>query len=307
MNIAHTKAKHLDTQKDVRFYLENSLSPNTKKALESDLRDFERRGYTLPSTPEQICTYLAELAQENKPSTINRKLASISKAHQMKGYENPTPTPIVQQVYKGIKRTQESAQKQAAPLLKEDLIHIISTLHNTPKDVRDSALLLIGFCGAFRRSELVALNREDIQLSQQGLTLHIRRSKTDSEGKGRKIAIPCGRGHTCPVKSLLTWLEIASIESGPIFKRINKGGNVSHERLSCRSVSNIIKSHVKRIGLAPESYSGHSLRAGLATSAAQHGISSYKIKQQTGHASDSMLFRYLRDGDMFTNNAAGIF
>ena len=156
----------------------------------------------------------------------------------------------------------------------------------------------------FRRSELAANNCTDIESVRQGVVIHVRRSKTDQEGIGRKIGIPHGRTRWCPVTALNDWLECARIEDGPVFRPVDRHGRVQGQRLSGEAVSLVIKERVAAVGLEPNEFSGHSLRAGLATSAAAAGVSSWKIRQQTGHASDAMLARYIRDGEMFVDNAA---
>jgi integrase len=173
------------------------------------------------------------------------------------------------------------------------------------KGTRDRALLLIGFAGAFRRSELVALTVADIANAQQGLIITLLRSKTDQEGIGRKVAIPFARGAVCPVIALQKWLEVSSITEGPIFRAVNRHGVISDTSLDPQAVAWVVKERAKAAGLDPNKYSGHSLRAGLVTSAAQMGVSSWKIRAQTGHASDAMLSRYIRDANIFVDNAAG--
>ncbi|MEF2559286.1 site-specific integrase, partial [Aurantimonas sp. C2-5-R2] len=171
-------------------------------------------------------------------------------------------------------------------------------MSDRPKDIRDRALLLIGFAGGFRRSELVGLDVADVETVRQGLVITLRRSKTDQTGAGRKIGIPHGRTRWCPVAALEVWLSTFGIEAGPILRGINRHGRVGDQRLSGEAVSIIVKKRLAAAGFDPEGYSGHSLRAGFATSAAQAGASSWKIRQQTGHASDAMLSRYIRDGEL---------
>ena len=190
--------------------------------------------------------------------------------------------------------------------MKEDLFAVLAATGETLKDSRDRALLLIGFAGGFRRSELVAINCSDVERVRQGIVVHVRRSKTDQEGVGRKIGIPHGRTRWCPVTALTEWIESAGIDDGPVFRPVDRHGYVDGARLSGEAVSLVIKSRVMAAGLDPVQYSGHSLRAGLATSAAAAGVSSWKIRQQTGHASDAMLARYIRDGELFVDNAAGV-
>ena len=173
------------------------------------------------------------------------------------------------------------------------------------KGIRDRALLLLGFAGAFRRSELVGLNVADLEFVDQGLIVHLRRSKTDQEGVGRKVAIPYARGSACPVKAAKDWLTAAGISEGPLFRPVTRHGHMAEERLSGHAVAKIVKARAAAVGLNAKGYSGHSLRAGLITSAAMLGVSIWKIKAQSGHRTDAMVARYVRDADLFVNNAAG--
>ncbi|MFA7441268.1 MAG: site-specific integrase [Sphingomonadaceae bacterium] len=284
----------------------HSLSSSSKRAYAADLRHFRASGGYIPSTPDAIACYLADLAQTHAAATIQRRLTSIAKAHRASGHDDPTKAEIVAATMRGIRRTKGMAQREAQALQRDDLFMVLERMGNRPLDIRDKALLLIGFAGAFRRSELVGLNCDDVEHVRQGLVLHLRRSKTDQAGQGRKIAIPFGRTRWCPVRHLTDWLAHAGIERGPLFRSINRHGHVSPHRLSGEAVSIIIKRHLAAAGFDPDRYSGHSLRAGLATSAAMAGASTFKIRAQTGHKSDTMLNRYIRDGDMFTDNAVGV-
>ncbi len=172
--------------------------------------------------------------------------------------------------------------------------------------VRDRAMVLLGFAGAFRRSELVALDVEDCTFGKDGLTITLRRSKTDQDGAGRKVGIPYGSNpDTCPVRTIQTWLEMAGIDSGPLFRSINRHGKVREGRLSGIDVSRVVKKLARRAGLDPAKYGGHSLRAGHATSAAIAGATERSIMKQTGHRSVQMVRRYIRDGSLFRENSAG--
>ncbi|GMO57966.1 hypothetical protein BwSG20_09950 [Bradyrhizobium ottawaense] len=182
---------------------------------------------------------------------------------------------------------------------------MLDAIGDKRKDHRDRALLLTGFAGALRRSELVGLNVGDVENVRQGLILHLQRSKTDQEAHGQKIGIPFARGRWCPVAALEAWLAISEIREGPIFRPIDRHGHVHDWRLSGEAVGEIVRQRVSAAGLDTSGYSGHSLRAGLATSAAQLGVPTWTIRAQTRHASDAMLSRYIRAGELFTENAAG--
>lgn len=215
---------------------------------------------------------------------------------------NPTSSELVKSVLRGLKRVKSMAQQQAKPLLKEDLILALDATGEGLRDLRDRALLLIGFAGGFRRSELVALTRGDVERVRQGMILTLRRSKTDQTGEGRKIGIPLARGRWCPVGALEQWLSRSGTTEGALFRPVDRHGRIGVQALSGGAVCLVVKERVLAAGIDPSGYSGHSLRAGLATSAAQAGVPSWKIRRQTGHASDAMLVRYIRDGELFLNN-----
>lgn len=288
----------------VEGYLRASVSENTWRAYRDDLKHFSNWGGTLPATPEQIAAYLAHFAPIHAVSTLARRLASLSKAHRVSGYINPISTELVRSTLQGIRNTHGTHQRQVAPAIKEDILAMVRGLSGI-KGSRDKALLLIGFAGAFRRSELVSLTVEDVEHVKQGIVIHLRRSKTDQAGEGRKIAIPYARGTVCPVHALQEWLDLSGITNGLIFRGITRHGKMADEGLSPQSVALIVKERATAVGLDATKYAGHSLRAGLVTSAAQAGVSSWKIRQQTGHKSEAMLLRYIRDANIFNDNAAG--
>ena len=289
----------------VLTYVRKSISDSTRRAYVSDLRQFEAWGGVVPCMPELIASYLADRAGHLSIATLCRRLAAISTAHEAKGLPNPIPTPLVRAALRGIRRVHGVPQHQAAPLLVEDLLRLMPLLGDSTKDVRDRALLLMGFAGGFRRSELVALRVDEVETVRQGLKVQISRAKTDQMGIGRQIGIPFARGRFCPVKSLETWLSKLPIADGLIFRALDRHGHIVADQLSTEAVSQIVKDRAAQIGLDPAGYSGHSLRAGLCTSAAAAGISTLAIRQQTGHRSDQMVARYVRAGELFTNNAAG--
>ena len=252
-----------------------------------------------------VASYLAAHAETLSVATLVRRLASISKAHEARGVANPVRHELVKATLRGIKRRRGTAQREAKPLLKDDLFAVLDAMGDTPKDARDRALLLVGFAGGFRRSELVAIDLGAIEFVRQGAIITIPRSKTDQLGAGRKVGIPIGRTRHCPVAALEAWIARAGLTEGAVFRPIDRHGRIEDARLSGEAVSLVIKERVAAAGIDPARYSGHSLRAGLATSAAQAGVSTFKIRAQTGHASDAMLSRYVRDGQLFADNAAG--
>jgi integrase len=289
----------------VRRLVENSLSDNTKRAYLSDLAHFSQWGGAIPSSDRVVALYLAAHAEGLSIATLARRLVSIAKAHHAKGLLSPVASELVRATLKGIRREHGSLQTRAKPLLLEELIEVTSSLGDGLKDVRDRALLLLGFAGAFRRSELVGVDVEHLTRVRQGLLITLHRSKTDQFGASRTIAIPFGRNIACPVCAIERWLSLSGTRGGPLFTLVNRHGQRLEKRLSAEAVSLILKARLVDAGQSPDGYSGHSLRAGLATSAAQKGVPAWKIRAQTGHASDNMLNRYIRDAELFMGNAAG--
>jgi integrase len=289
----------------VAALVEASIAESTRRAYRTDLAHFAAWGGQLPAEPAQVASFLAAHAETLSVATLVRRIATISKAHEARGLPNPCRSEIVRATMRGVKRTRGVAQREAKPLLREDLFRALDAMGEGVKDARDRAMLLIGFAGGFRRSEIVALNCDDVERVRQGLILTLRRSKTDQEGAGRKVGIPFGRTRHCPVLALDRWLAVSGIEAGPVFRPVDRHSRVASERLSGQAVSLVVKERVAAANIDPAGFSGHSLRAGFATSAVQAGVSTPKVRQQTGHASDAMLARYVRDGELFVDNAAG--
>jgi integrase len=291
--------------KAVAEYVRESLSWNTQRSYISDLAHFEAWGGPIPASSQMIAEYLVAHAGVLSVATLRRRLAALAKAHRARGSTNPTSEEVVKATLRGLKRVKGTAQHQAKALARQDLFVVLGAIGVSIKDTRDLALLIVGFAGGFRRSELIGLDVADLEFVRQGLVINIQRSKTDQNGKGRKIGIPQGRGKWCPVSLLRKWLSASGISAGPVFRPVDRHGRIGPGRLSGEAVCLVLKSRLSDVGFDPRPYSGHSLRAGFATSAAQQGVSSWKIRQQTGHASDAGLARYIRDGEMFLENAAG--
>ncbi len=293
-----------------RDYISASIAPATKRAYASDWRDFDVwcRGHglrSLPSEPETIAVYISERAAGLRPSTLERRLSAISQIHSAAGHDSPTQSPVVRRVMGGVRRVQGAAPAAKMPLTVADLRRIIATTRPGSAQARDRALLLIGFAGAFRRSELVSLNVDDVEHVSEGIVITLRRSKIDQTGIGRRIGVPYGEHtETCPVRALDAWLVASGITQGPIFRPVDVWGNVAASRLSDRAVALVVKKHAARIGRDAATFAGHSLRAGFATAAAREGASERAIMLQTGHRSLGMVRRYIRDGSLFHRNAA---
>jgi site-specific recombinase XerD len=295
-----------------REYVRHARAANTLRAYRADWHDFtdwcqEHDQQPLPATPDALALYLTARAQTCKISTLQRRLSAISQAHQAAGYEAPTNAASVRAVWSGIRRMKGTAPTQKAPAVTQDIRAMCAVLPAGLLGTRDRALLLLGFAAALRRSELVGLDREDVTISSDGLTVLLRRSKTDQEGQGRQIGVPYGsRPETCPVRALLAWLEASRIETGPLFRGVNRHGQLLPGRLSDRAVARVVQRQAEAAGLDATKYAGHSLRAGLATSAAAAGASERAIMNQTGHKSVAMVRRYIREGSLFRENAAAV-
>jgi site-specific recombinase XerD len=293
-------------------FVRAAKAPATLRAYRSDWAHFEAWCQThqlpaLPAEPATVALYITDLAGCRAAGTITRRLTSITKAHQSAGLDTPATTRhlAVSETLKGIRRTIGTAQKCKAPLLTKDLTKIVEHLPSGLIGVRDRALLLIGYAGGFRRSEIANLAIEDANFSEDGLVIILRHSKTDQEGQGRKIAIPQGaHPDTCPVRSLREWIFAAGMETGSLFRRVSRHGKIGQGSLNKDSIGLIVKRAAKRAGYDPSTLAGHSLRAGLATQAALNGATELTIMKQTGHRSLAMLRRYIRDGDLWRNNAA---
>jgi len=285
--------------------IRDSIAPNTKRAYTCDLAHFENWGGSIPASAQMVAMYLAAHADVLSVATLVRRLASISKAHEGRALPNPTRSELVRATMRGIRRTRSCAQHEARPLLKDDLLLVLDAMGIGLKAMRDRALLLIGFAGGLRRSELVGLDVGDVEHVRQGVVLHLRRSKTDQNGRGQKIGIPHGRTRWCPVSAFEAWVVASGITEGAVFRPVDRHGHIKEARLSGEAIALVVQERVAAAGLDPAQYSGHSLRAGLATSAAQTGVPTWSIKAQTRHASEAMLAKYIRGGELFTDNAAG--
>ena len=299
MNNLITDIKNLElkTIKNLR----NSKSANTLRAYQSDYNDFSlfcsKNGFqAMPTQPKILALYLTHLSSYSKYSTLKRRLASISILHKTKGHYIDTKHPIIMENLMGIKRVNGSNQKGKKPLLINDLKVLIEAIHQSKekdfRKTRDKALVLIGFSGGFRRSELVDVEYDDIEFVSEGVKIFVKRSKTDQSGEGMTKAIPYfDNKNFCPVKSLKNWIEVSELKKGKVFN------------ISDKSVALIIKKYANYAGLDGHRYAGHSLRSGFATSTAESGAEERTIMTMTGHKSTEMVRRYIKEANLFKNNA----
>ena len=312
MNQIITNIKALE--KETLLNLQNSKANNTIRAYKSDFNDFQlfcvQNGFkSLPSEPKIVALYLTYLStKELKMSTLKRRLVSIGVIHKLKGHYIDTKHPSIIENIMGIKRRKGSIQKGKKPLLINNLKEIINVIDKEKieeiKKFRDRSIILIGFSGGFRRNELVSLDYDDLDFVEEGLKIKIKRSKTDQFGEGSVKGLPYfDNSQYCPVVSIRKWIELSKINSGPLFRRFTKGSKLSDNRLSDQTVALLIKDYLKIAGIESKNYSGHSLRSGFATSAAEAGAEERNIMAMTGHKSTEMVRRYIKDANLFKNNA----
>ena len=295
--VTDLKSLELETLKN----LKNSKASNTLRAYQADFKDFSvfcsKNGLSsMPTEPKILSIYLTHLSSYSKFSTLKRRIASISVIHKMKGHYLDTKHPIIMENLHGIKRVKGIIQKAKKPILINDLKSIINIIDEVSqpekKKLRDKALILIGFSGGFRRSELVNIHYDNLDFVNEGVKIFIKRSKTDQSGQGMTKAIPYfDNKKFCPVEKLKDWINFLEIRSGRVFE------------ISDKSVALIIKKYALLSGLDPNKYGGHSLRSGFATSAAEFGAEERNIMAMTGHKTTQMVRRYIQEANLFKNNA----
>ncbi|MDA8933391.1 tyrosine-type recombinase/integrase [Candidatus Pelagibacter ubique] len=308
--ITDIKALH----KETLLNLQSSKANNTLRAYKSDFSDFglfcAQNGFqSLPSEPRVVSLYLTHLSTKDaKMSTLKRRLVSIGVIHKLKGHYLDTKHPTIIENIMGIKRRKGSFQEAKKPILINSLKKIINVIDQQKKEeikiLRDRSILLIGFSGGFRRNEIVSLDYDDLDFVPEGLKLSIRRSKTDQFGEGFMKALPYfDSSKYCPVVSLKKLLDLSKIKSGPVFRRFIKGSKLSENRLTDQTVALLIKEYLNLAGIDSKNFSGHSLRSGFATSAAESGVEERNIMAMTGHKSTEMVRRYIKEANLFKNNA----
>jgi site-specific recombinase XerD len=304
----HELANFENISEKTKAYIINAKAASTRKAYRSDWHDFTRwcdlNGLaSLPATPHTIVAYLVERAQTLKVSSLDRRLVSIRQAHSMAGLPFDKGSSLIVETMKGIRNTHGAPQTAKAPILLEDLQGMVKQLGDNLQGKRDRALLLLGFTGAFRRSELVGLQVNDMKVTKEGIEVFLRKSKTDQTSKGCVLPIPYGSNpDTCPVRSVIAWLDTAGIEDGAVFRGINRHGHISAKGISSASVALIIKRN-KHLEGKEYQFSGHSLRAGFVTTAAQRGVPEHAIMRQSRHKKSDTVKKYIRIANMWQDSA----
>ena len=307
--ITDIKKLHEDTLNN----LKSSKAKNTLRAYKSDFKDFgifcAKHGFnSMPTEPKTVSLYLTKLSSIYKISTLRRRLVSIGMVHKLKGHYLDTKHPIIIENLMGIKRKKGSMQVGKKPILISHLKQIINVIDDQKikeiKKLRDRTLILLGFGGGFRRTELISIDHEDLDFVEEGVKITLRRSKTDQLGEGLVKGLPYFTNEKyCPVKSLKNWIKLSHIKSGPIFRRFAKSSILTSHRLTDQSVVLKIKECLKLAGIENKNFSGHSLRSGFATVAAESGADERSIMAMTGHKSTQMVRRYIREANLFKNNA----
>ncbi len=290
-------------------YIHAATADNTRKAYRADIQHFERWGGCLPATGDVIVEYLQVHAASLNPKTLSRRLTALKNWHVYQGFSDPTQDHLVRKTLKGITNTHGKPANKAAPLSPEDLQRIVAYLESDDSITawRDSALLQLGYFGAFRRSEIINIAFEHITRSKHGIEILLPRSKTDQAGVGQYCAVPYGHKNLCPVRSLDVWLDKAKITSGPLFRRIDRWGVIGLTALTPLALTQIIKRRASQCGLTnADAYSSHSLRRGLASSASQKGASLKAIMQQGRWRHISTVLGYIEEGQRFEDNAAAL-
>ena len=303
------KALHEETLNN----LKTSKANNTLRAYKSDYKDFAsfcvKHGFKpMPSDPKIISLYLTYLSKTSKISTLRRRLVSIGVVHKLKGHYLDTKHPVIIENLMSIKRVKGSKQVGKKPILINHLKQIINVINEQKIEeivkLRNKTLILVGFGGGFRRTELISIDYEDLEFVDEGVKIALRRSKTDQFGEGMIKGLPYfSKEAYCPVTNLKNWLKISKIKTGPIFKRFAKGSALTQYRLTDQSVVLVIKDCLKLAGIENNNFSGHSLRSGFATVAAESGADERSIMAMTGHKTTQMVRRYIRDANIFKNNA----
>ena len=307
--ITNIKKLHEDTLNNLKL----SKANNTLRAYKSDFKDFgsfcAKHGFdSMPSEPKVVSLYLTHLSANSKISTLRRRLVSIGVVHKLKGHYLDTKHPVIIENLMGIKRKKGSIQTGKKPILINHLKQIINVIDEQKiekiKKLRNKALILVGFSGGFRRTELISIDHEDLDFVEEGVKITLRKSKTDQFGEGQVKGLPYFTNEKyCPVTSLKNWIYLSKIKTGPIFRRFAKGSILTGHRLTDQSVVLIIKECLKLAGIENQNYSGHSLRSGFATAAAESGADERSIMTMTGHKSTDMVRRYIKEANLFKNNA----
>jgi site-specific recombinase XerD len=307
--VTDLKKLHEDTLNNLKL----SKANNTLRAYKSDFKDFAvfcaKHGFnSMPTEPKVVSLYLTHLSVSSKISTLRRRLVSIGVVHKLKGHYLDTKHPVIIENLMGIKRKKGSIQTGKKPILINHLKQIINVIDQQKiekiKKLRNRTLILIGFGGGFRRTELISIDHEDLDFVEEGVKITLRRSKTDQFGEGLVKGLPFFTNEKyCPVTSLKNWINISKIKTGPIFRRFAKGSILTGNRLTDQSVVLIIKDCLKLAGIENQNFSGHSLRSGFATVAAESGADERSIMAMTGHKTTQMVRRYIREANLFNNNA----
>ncbi|WP_444957685.1 tyrosine-type recombinase/integrase [Microbulbifer sp. ZKSA002] len=298
------------TEDDIQKYLRAATSDSTRKAYRSAIRQFEKWGGRLPTDSHSLVSYLLSRAEQLNPRTLDLHLTAIGQWHLYQGIANPVTEPLVQKTMRGIRRTHGKPKQKAKALSLEHIATLTRQLRSQPdskKRTRDLALVLVGFFGAFRRSELVAIQVEDLIWEEEGLIIRLPKSKTDQSGQGMMRALPYGTPEICPARALKSWLDVSGIRTGPVFRSVNRWDTVQSRQLNPTAINDLLKNLGEVCGFDfVAELSSHSFRRGLSTSAAREKVGFELIKKQGGWKSDATVWEYIEEGQQFTDNASAI-
>ena len=307
--LTETGTKDILSDEYEATYLRAATSDNTREAYQRDVNHFLGQGGQLPATPELIEAYLKQCAPDYNPRTLKRRLIALRQWHQLKGEKDPTKHPMVTKTMRGIARLHGVPRKQAHAMRLADLDQIVKylNLQDKPLTIRNRALLLLGFFGAFRRSELIALQWENVRFEENGMIITVSRSKTDQTGEGMDCVIPFGNDVRCPVRALISWRSTSRQFTGPIFRRISKTGNIGAQAITPQYFNRLLRQIAKEAGIAQaDKMSSHSLRRGFATEASRLGASMPAIQRHGRWRSTKTVFEYIEAGRQFTDSAVNV-
>ena len=302
-------AQALDTQVISSPYIHAATSDNTRIAYHADIQDFLKKGGALPATPEGIEAYLKLCASTYNPRTLTRRMTALRQWHKLKGHDDPTQSSLVRKTLRGIARVHGRPKRQASALRLADIDQIIAHLkqNKTAPNIRNQAMVLLGFFGAFRRSELVALTWEQVNFVSDGMIITLPRSKTDQVGEGMQCVIPFGDDKRCPVRALIEWRQVSGQWAGPIFRRISKVGTINKSAICPRYWNRLLRELAEAAGLPnAEQVTSHSLRRGFATEAARLGASMPAIQRHGRRRSTKTVLEYIEAGRQFADSAVNV-
>lgn len=301
-----TSLSAVDCNRLAEKFLRASVSLNTQRAIESDVRQFLALGGEIPVTTDTLVRYLVSQSHRLAVRTLRRHVSSLRRVHLDGGHEDPAAPILIRRLLKGMSKSRSQRIRKVEPITTDVLVQLLDAAKDGVIGRRDRLILIIGFGAGLRRSELANLNFDSLAMHSSGVEVHVERSKSDQCGRGSAIFVAASGSPHCVLNALRNWQEVCPSHSGPLFRRIKKGGKVDAVRLSDRAIANIVKRRISSIGLDPDLFSGHSLRAGLATTAARSGVPLDQIRSHTRHKSIDSLLHYVRPRGLFDSSGRNV-